>query len=114
MILKNFALTEVFAIDPEATVVRVEQADPRFWGVGGQPIGGNSKRAAQIDIFLTKGSASPKQLKAAMAAISDVLATVLADWVHDASTITIHEVANHMRSSIGALAADRTNLKAVA
>jgi len=110
----TLALTEAFAIDPETTVVRVEEADSGLWAVGGQPIGAVSNRATQIDIFLTKGSASPKQMKAAMAAMTDVVSTVFGGWVHDASTITIHEVASNMRSSYGAMAASSSDIKAVA
>lgn len=110
----TLALTDIFATDPETAVVRVAQADPGFWSVGGQPIGRTSKRAAQIDIYLTKGTASAKQLKAAMGAIGKVVATVFGGWVHEASTITFHEVDAKMACSFGELAARASDFKAVA
>jgi len=108
------ALSDALGIEPETIVVRVAQSDCRSWAVGGQPVVGTSNRAAQIGICVAKGSATPKQLKTAMAATSNVLAAVFEGWVHDASTITIQEVDEHLGGSIRELAADSPSIKAVA
>jgi len=110
----TLALSDALGIDPGTVVVRLAQSDPRFWAVGGQPITGTSSRTAQIDIYLTKSSATPKQLRMALAATSEVLSTVFSGWVHEASTINIHEVDKHLGGSIGALAAEHPSPKAAA
>ncbi len=99
-------MTKIMGKKGELTSVRIEAADAKYWGIGGEIVSETNTTAAHMDIKITAGTNSDAE-KAAMVVAGHKLLVNVLGALPEATYVVIHDLPGANWGYAGETQADR-------